>query len=443
MASSMEQMNQVMPVAPRETRLDKEDAIMLNISHLETENVIPLNGTGNYNPNDQIEFHYTSGEAIDWTSTYLKVRFEADASCCLQSAHSLIKQVEVYHDEQSLVERFNSIGPIINSTILASEATKDWIETEGGAFMATYLKYFNPENVLTPADVSNAQPHNATQSTREYVIPLCFLHPFFGSVSSKLYPILGSRIRLVFRLNEVNDVLSIKAGANDSYIVKDVELCVQKVVLEPEYKQEIMATIRSGAGYKCDFIDIQEVKVAPKQASAEIHSVENQFSNLLTIGVVRKPPVLNVSALTDKNTYPAFRAPLAGDVDKLMVTSGSRSFTNGSKGAKQSDLYALFEKASSSLCNIAGTTGFLDYRGFYDKTYGFSPLLVSTEKYNMGDLDTTIVNRGLSALDIGVTSKIDIEMTMNANLGANDELYFLLFHQKRIHWGPQGLRVIR
>jgi hypothetical protein len=443
-------MNPVVAVAPRITNLEKPDGVLMNVSHLETENVIPLNGLGDYRAGDQIEFHYTTAEAIDWTSTYLRVRFNAltavggntlDNSSCLHTAHSLFKTAEVYHDEQSLVERFNSAGPLINSVIMASEASKDWIETEGNAFLGLYTKYINPDNITALADVNDADKPSAS-GQRTYLIPLCFIHPFFGADSAKMYPVLGSRIRFVLRLDDDDNVLSIRNGSA-SYKLDNVELCVQKVVLEPEYKQELMTAIRSNNGWHMDYIDCQEVKVAPKQSSKELHSVENQYSNLLTIGVLRKPANLNVGALTDKNRYQAFRCPLANQVDKLMITSGGRSFTNGSKGATRADLYALFEKASSNLCNIAGTSGFLDFKGFYNGTYGFSPLLVSTEKYNMSDLDVSIVNRGLSALDQGVTSKIDIEIDMSSNLGATDQLFVLMFHQKRVHWDANGLRVIR
>lgn len=401
----------------------------------------PVGGkVSNYRPDgdNKIIIEWTWADGIDWASSALQFDFTAvtaaggstaSTGCAIESAKSVFNQMELWHDNTSIIYTNNRQNAINNNILYALEGHKDHAETEY-QFMAGFNNQWVNANVSTTG---------SGDFNRKYTIPLAFLHPFFAT--HKPYPILGSRMRLVLYLNTADQVLSIRPGS-ESYKVDEVRLLTEDITYTPEYSAYIKSQIASGAGYVCNYADFYEQEISKVGGSKELFTIRNQFSNALTLYVYEKPTLAVLDASANNNTYPNWRLPLATKVNRLDVRSGNRNFTYGSEGSTSvQDHYILLEKATSNFANITGE-GLVTFAAYTQATHGFAPLVVSLERFTMNDSDYSIINRGLSANDAGANIDIQVEMDLASALPGSSQLFAVLVHEKRVMWNASGIQTI-
>ena len=426
-------------VAPRQTNLFKPLQFAVNIARRETEKINPSGGrTSGYGPTDnKIEIEWTHSEADDYAASALGFNFTAidnagapKNTSFFTAATDVIERVEFYHDSVKVINGESQYNTLINNVFYANEASRHHAEHEA--------------NTLMGLGLSKAHASFNT-GNRKYLVPLGLIHPFFTTTANQVYPVLGSRMRLVIYLNPAIKVLSRRQADTDTYNLSDVHLQLEKVVLTSQFKNEIQNMISRGPGLKIPYIDYKVTQFQAPNANNNSYQLENHYNNALSLMLleVTAQPAHSANAVRNNNWI----TPLGhrfGTNGKLNVRCGQRSFTYGTKGAEGIiDLYSMLEKFSQCFSNISGQ-GFIKFDGdvlpVYNSVTGLSPVVVSLERFNMIDSDNSVINRGLSALDEGSVSQIQIEMETPVNIPNGSKILGVLVHEKYVIWDSQGLR---
>jgi hypothetical protein len=428
---------EVQPFVPRDM---KAGEVMLENKAIAMRSQLkhrPVGGkVSDYRPenDNKIIVEWSWSDGIDFASSCLQFDLRAvttagggttATNCGINSAKDCFNQIELWHDNTSVIYTNNRQNAINNNILYAMEGHKDHSETE-----YQFMGGFNNQwlNTTTTGDAG---------MNRKYTLPLAFLHPFFSS--HKPYPILGSRMRLVLYLASPDQVLSVRPGS-ESYQINDVRLITEDITYTPEYSAYIKSHIASGDGYVCQYVDFHEQEINKLGGSKEIFTIRNQFSNALTLYVYEKPQVAEYDP-SNNNTYPSWRLPLAHKTTRLDVRSGNRNFTYGSEGSTSvQDHYILWEKCTSNFSNIMGE-GLVNFETYTDVS-GFSPLAISLERFTMNDSDYSVINRGLSANDAGANIDINIEMEVSTPIPSSSQLFAVLIHEKRLLWNAGGVQTI-
>jgi hypothetical protein len=430
---------EMIDIAPEKLNYGKPLGLLSDVARREDFNLLPVGGkTGNFNffGDGKIEFQFTDNEAIDWTTSALKIKVNlVDGSGDHQSdariygAHEIFEYIELYHDSEELVVSSNRTSRVINNIILHQEANQDYIETEADIFTGLRTQFINSSG-RTSGAINN----------QEFIIPMFYFHPFFAQ--QQAHPVLGSRIRLVFHLAQPNSFMAPYASG-DTCIVNDVKLMTTRLVMTPSKKAELMASVKTGDGIVLSYPDFQENKVNPARGATESHTIKNDFNNAISLYAytLYQPG-------TAQLIHPQTNVSLAKRISRLDVRCGSRSFTYGSEGARSLlELYKLYEACSNALSNITGQ-GTVKYSAYNanpspSSNPPFSPVCVSLERYSVPDSQIQILDSGLSALDEGANADIHVQMSMGTNVAATEDLYLTLVYQRMMVWNARGITTLR
>jgi hypothetical protein len=429
---------EVVPFVPRDMKPMKTLAENKAVSHRSQVKHRCVGGqSDNFTPesNNKLVIEWSWADGIDFASTALQMDFTAlqsvggatSTGCNINNIKDCFNQIEFWMDEVALIRTNNQNNPILNNIIYAQEASKDHAETEMEFFAGFNNQWINVRTAGT-GDIN-----------RKYTLPLPFLHPLFAN--HNIFPILGSRMRLVLYLAKPEQVLSIRP-ANATYKLDNVRLITEDITYTPEYSSFLKNEIRSGSGFMYSYVDFMEQKLANTGNSTEVHTLRNKYNNALTLYLYEKPALSAYDGSANLNTYPNWVLPLATKVDKLSVRCGNRDFTFGSESASNiQDYYILFEKTSQSFSNISGS-GLVRFSAYNNGDKSFAPLAISLERFNQPDTDYDVINRGLSALDAGASVDILVEMNMGSVIPSTSELYGALVHEKKLLWNAGGVQVI-
>jgi len=431
---------EVVPFVPQTMKPMKPMADNKAVSHRSQIKHRPVGGqSDNFRPvgNNKLIIEWTWADGIDFASSALQFDFTAvtaeggntaSSVCNINHAKDVFKQIEFWHDEVALLRTTNQNNPILNNIIYSQEATKDHAETE-----LEFMCGFNNPWI-------NVRDAGSASINRKYTLPLPFLHPLFAK--HDIYPILGSRMRMVLYLADPVNVLSIRPGS-ESYKLDNVRLITEDITYTPEYSTFLKNEISRGNGYMCSYVDFMEQQLPKTGGTSEVHTLRNKFNNALTLYLFEKPQLAAYDGQTNPNTYPNWVLPLATKVNRLDVRSGNRNFTFGSEGSTSiQDHYILWEKSSQTFSNINGDglVKFDAYTKGSDKAY--APLAISLERFNLPDTDYDVINRGLSALDAGANVDILVEMDLASALPGTSQLFGTIVHEKKMLWNAGGVQVI-
>ena len=433
---------ELIDIAPEKVNYSKPLGLLSDVARREQVNHIPSGGkTGGYTyfTDNKIEFQFTDSEAIDWTTSALRIKVRLAGSngvhksaLRMYSAHEIFEYTELYHDNTEVYSSFNRTTRALNNIILHQECNKDYIETEADVLTGLRTQWINTATSRTAGAVND----------EEFIIPLFYFHPFFAQ--QQAHPIIGSRLRMVFHLASPASFLEAGFDIDDRAIVNDVALITTRIVLTPSKKAELMASIQSGDGVVLTYPDFQESKANPSRGGTESHTIKNDFNNAISLYAY------TLYQPTDDLTYPQTNIGLAKKCSRLDAKCGSRGFTYGSEGSKSLlQHYALYENCSDAYSNISGqgTVTWEAYNGVLmdasSNTVAFSPLCISLERYSLPDSQITVLDSGISSQDEGCTSDIHVLMSMNTHIAEEEDLYLTLVYQRMLVWNSRGIQTLK
>lgn len=449
------------PFVPEELKLDTSEQFLMGVQHRSQQKIVPSQGqSGPYSPksDSQIEFQWTHGDATDFASTVLmcNVNFVTGTGgtvgdITINSASDLIDRIEFHVDGTEVISSVNTNVSLVQNALMYSEFTRDYFEREGQILLGwNAFKY----------GINNGSSGKA----RTYAIPLWSLHCGFSQ--TKIFPVLGSNVRLVLHLTPVAKALNIRSTLDDSYNLTNVYLLEDRLILSPDYKSALMAQVKSEEGFKIHYIDYDITPHNIVNANSQNLVVVNKHSNALTLMLLNDylPSAradLQVAANGDESLKaqdcnPNQFVDIARRVSNATVECGSLRFTSLRGSESIVEHFMHLERANGTL-GKPNNVGSYNYNMYHagvargvaadaNKTLAnpatnlaFSPLIFSLEKTMSSDVDMNIVNKGLSATDPMSSRDIEVKLVTSAsalenrNLNSTKErLYSVLVYEKAL-----------
>lgn len=449
------------PFVPEELKLDTSEQFLMGVQHRSQQKITPSQGqSGPYSPegDNQIEFQWTHGDATDFASTVLMCNLAFTTSgdvndININTASDLIDRIEFYVDGTEVISSVNSNVSLVQNALMYSEFTRDYFEREGGILMGWNNFKFG----------INASTHG---TERTYAIPLWSLHCGFSQ--TKVFPVLGSNVRLVLHLTPATKALNTRSTLTDSYKLSNVYLLEDRLILSPDYKSALMAQVKSEEGFKIHYIDYDITPHNIVNANSQKLVVVNKHSNALTLMLLNdflpsaradlEVPTAggNAVLLVGVESIPNMFVDIARRVSNATVECGSLRFT-GLRGSESVvEHFMHLERANGTLGkpNNVGSYNYNMYLSGVPKgttpsanhnlvnpstNLCFSPLIFSLEKTMSSDVDMNIVNKGLSATDPMSSRDIDVVLTTNASALDNrpldstkERLFSVLVYEKAL-----------
>lgn len=378
----------------------------------------------------QLEFTINNDQFLDLTSATLNFQLTfSDLSSFISNAADAFQRLDVFYNDV-LIETVDDCNSWCNA-FLSSTSSLNYIQTEGESL----LGYYGPKNCPPLTDVSG---RNYNQ-TRYYSVPLMLLS---GLARSNVYtPILGNRLRFVFRTASNGAVISRPGSSASTYTINDVSMLCDTIIVKSEYRKKIMDVIASPGGLKIPFTSYSTSRLAVYKSTEQNLKLSFNLSNALSLHMLYDNINSGAKESMVANTWNLSRQsfPLS-NFNSWIVRSGSQYFTPNSGIQGFHENYRNIELATSSLLNLSGT-GFIDYNLMtspYSKTtatpdtngrYGMCLLSVNLSKSINND-DASIVNEGLSSSMNGASNEIDINLKTNAELSETDVWLVNIVHRR-------------
>lgn len=430
---------QMTPFVPREMKLQPKEAYLAGLQYRTVRRNFPSAGQNNYTPeNNTIEFTFSESDGISLRDTVLQFKASyytdsthvtTDTSGSVMSAIDFVDRVEFFVGSTSVVNTTTSRSRLLSNILMKNELSNDgWFKYVGKNLVGWNSYELNSEDATNSAGV----PSHAADG-RVYQVPLWCLHP---ALQSGNLPCLGESITIRLTL-ATNSVLSTRASSSSTYKLDDVELHVEKLLYEPDYKQSVMAQVAGSEGMVIPMVDfdVQQQQINGSIDIAFTH--RNQRANALSLYIFDAQKDVEGSRVDDATKFDQnLNVSIGGRIDNLKVFSGDRSFVpvNGLKHPVEL-LGALERVAGGYAKEDSGAITWEEYTDGNGSYPTFSPVAVSLERTELEDTDQTVVNRGLSAFDMNVDSDINAQIKLKDGSGlsgTNQELYSALVYEKAL-----------
>lgn len=442
------------PFVPEELKLDTSEQFLMGVQHRSQQKITPSQGqSGPYSPegDNQIEFQWTHGDATDFASTVLMCNLAFTTSGTagdinINTASDLIDRIEFYVDGTEVLSSVNTNVSLVQNALMYSEFTRDYFNREGSVLLGWNVDLYNIGELTAGV-------------ARTYAIPLWSLHCGFSQ--TKVFPVLGSNVRLVLHLSPAVKALNARSTLTDSYQLSNVYLLEDRLILSPDYKSALMAQVKSEEGFKIHYIDYDITPHNIVNANTQNLVVVNKHSNALTLMLLNdylpneRADVHTDNTVNKGNANPNMFVDIARRVSNATVECGSLRFT-GLRGSESIvEHFMHLERANGTLGkpNNVGSYNFVMYHSGAIKdpasatktlknsapVISFAPLIFSLEKTMSSDVDMNIVNKGLSATDPMSSRDIDVVLTTNASALDNrpldstkERLFSVLVYEKAL-----------
>lgn len=441
---------------PKSLKLAPKEAVLRGIQFRTQKRVVPAGGQGDYTPsNNQIEFLFTDGEgislvdtAVRFNASFLKADGTPDTSGSVVSAADFVERVEFYIGQTSILSTTVSrVRNVVNS-LMKNELSEDWFKYAGKNLLG-YGSYNLNRN-------SDAIP--SWNGDRTYIVPLWTLHP---ALLSEHLPVVGEQIRIVLTLAQPAACLSTRTQEGSTYKLNNVELHVEHIQYEREYKQSLMAQMSGSEGFTVPMIDF-DIQRQPFTGSDIAFTQRNQRSNCLTLMIFNAK---TNAGRRDKfkygdgigNTFkirsdPTLHCDVGLLATNVKVFSGDRHFTPLNGVESNAELLSNLERCAGGFGKEDnGTIGYDEYThettNAVDDFCTHAPIMISLERTQMDDTDYQVMNRGLSAYDPLVDADIQVQLKTDGSDAerrldtSRDELYSCLVYEKTLVFADGAISV--
>jgi hypothetical protein len=427
---------------PASLKLGDDDNYLVGIQRQNFVRVNPNGGVSGYTPagTRQIEFNFNHGEATDFAHSYLQFDLALTAQTNMSLASDWISRVEFYVDSQEIFSTVGANSRKLINLLLLGEVNGDWYQREGKMLLGANLPVDRRGTAGAEATADTTAPQSVS---RTYVCPLWVAHPAFQM--SKVFPVLGSQIRIVFHLEDAAKCLNVRVADGNTYTLNNVHLQECRVQLSPSYKQALMEQVNSAEGFKIQMIDFDIIAHTASASTSQNLVVRNEHRNAKTlvafldqvVGNGNRAGIANANA-----THIQYLCPLGNRTSLWRVDCGSINFTGVQGSISVSQHFAHLERANGSFASLE-QSGLYDYdlyagsagNGTRSMPAGWncSPLMVSLEKMQSSDFDPSIGNNGLSAFDVNASRELEVRIDTTAALvPAEERLLTGLVYEKTV-----------
>lgn len=439
---------------PKALKLAPKEAVLRGVQFRTQKRVVPAGGQNGYSPsNNQIEFLFTDGEGISLVDT--AVRFEAsflnggnaDASGSVVSASDFVERVEFYIGQTSILSTTVSRVRNVVNAMMKNELSEDWFKYAGKNLLGWNSYGLNRTGGLIPG-------HNGD---RTYIVPLWTLHP---ALLAPHLPVVGEQIRIVLTLAQPAACLATRTAEASTYQLDNVELHVEHIQYEREYKQSLMSQMSGSEGFTIPMIDF-DIQRQSFSSNDIAFTQRNQRSNCLSMVIFnaktnlgRRDKFNYGSAAADAlkiHSDPTLHCDVGLLTTNLKVFSGDRHFTPLNGVESNAELLSNLERVAGGFGKEDnGTIAWDEYTHVTTNAatnhVPHAPIMISLERTQMDDTDYQVMNRGLSAYDPLVDADIQVQLktvdTANRALNTSrDELYSCLVYEKTLVFADGAISV--
>lgn len=421
------------PFVPREMRLQPKEQYLAGLQYRSVRRQYPQAGQNGYNEsNNTIEFTFSESDGISLRDTVLQFKAEyftndtfgtADASASVASAIDFVDRIEFFVGSTNVLSTTVAKMRMLCNILMKNELSNDgWYK-----YVGKNLTGWNSYGINSPsADVADIPAH--AQGGRVFQVPLWCIHP---ALQCGNLPCLGEQITI--RLTTApRTVLATRASGDSQYRLNEVELHVEKLLYEPDYKQSLMAQIAGSEGMTIPMIDF-DIQQNQNNATVDVAFTQrNQRSNSLSLYLWNAKKDAQRAA-NDEKFDPNLNIDLGTKIANLKVFSGDRMFVPVTGVKEPVELLAQLERCAGGYAKEdTGVITWEEYVGANGDYPAYAPVAVSLERTDLEDTESTVVNRGLSAFDFGVDGDIQVQMKLSSALAAGEELYSALVYEKAL-----------
>lgn len=425
---------QMTPFVPRELRLEPKESYLVGLQYKNVRRQYPNAGKNGYkSDNNTIEFTWSEADGVSLMNTVLQFKASyftnatqntEDPSACVNSAMDFIDRVEFFVGSTSVLNTTTSRARMLSHILMKNELGKEWFEYAGKNLVGWNSRELNRVGDA-PTGANGGVPTHA-RGGRTFQVPLWCIHPAFMNMQN--VPVLGENLTVRLTLAQ-NSALSSRSGATSTYRLDNCELHVEQILYEPDYKQALMGQIAGSEGFKMQMIDYDIMQHQNTGSVDLAFTQRNQRNNALSMyiwnaGIAREASDLSYSD-------PNLTIDIGTKVENLKVYSGNRSFLPVNGISEPVELLGHLEKCSGGYAHEdTGIITWDEYTGVGGRPY--APIAVSLERTDIADTDTSVSNRGLSAMDYASSAEIQVQCKLSGALGAGEELYSALVYEKAL-----------
>ncbi len=450
---------------PKALKLAPKEAVLRGVQFRTQKRVVPAGGQNGYSPsNNQIEFLFTDGEGISLVDT--AVRFEAsflngagsaDASGSVVSAADFVERVEFYIGQTSILSTTVSRVRNVVNAMMKNELSEDWFKYAGKNLLGWNSYGLNREPTLDSSAVINGWKIPEHNGDRTYIVPLWCLHP---ALLAPHLPVVGEQIRIVLTLAQPAACLATRTADASTYQLDNVELHVEHIQYEREYKQSLMSQMSGSEGFTIPMIDF-DIQRQSFSSNDIAFTQRNQRSNCLSLVIFnaktdagrRDKFNYGTGANPAKKTHsdPTLHCDVGLLTTNLKVFSGDRHFTPLNGVESNAELLSNLERVAGGFGKEDnGTISWDEYTHETSQAAAnyvpHAPIMISLERTQMDDTDYQVMNRGLSAYDPLVDADIQVQLktasTDHRKLDTSrDELYSCLVYEKTLVFADGAISV--
>lgn len=406
--------------------------------------------SGDYKAGDTITATISSDQCLDLQTLSLNFKINTHiaaggeqstmtaAGALIVSAGDVIKKISVWYNDV-LVEEIDNCAKFTNA-MLYSSASKEWFSTEGNALMGfnpwRLSKAMHADNTGTDYVVgSNAYTVNGSY----FSVPLCLFSGFCRN--QFITPLFGSKFRVQIVLGSDIEVLTRPSAAGDYYMLNDVNLLCDTIVLSPAFRQSLINQIKSEEGVRIPFTSMITNRGVFNGTGTNYFRISFNLVNALSLIMLKSPEASKV------DTQLAYRFANHGfpitDFVKLDVSVGSERVTPSDGIRDIATMYRAAELCVNSLCNLQ-SSGIID-RQMLTATYtqsttqtsakaGCAIMGVSFDKTT--ENDENLLNAGISSS----SGKNEINIALQTTASANtDALYSAIVHKRALKISSAGV----
>jgi hypothetical protein len=410
----------------------------------------PRGARGGYGPQKTIEFDIKSDMLLDLPTFNLSFKSVMSGhvdsvDCEIASALDFIGEISAYYNDTELF-RYQQCSAW-QTQFLLHNANKNYLDNDLNV-LTGWFDQFSPVKqpvinfVASTVTYSrdNVKPHNRT-----YTFALGLLHPFFNM--SSFLPIFGNTLRVKLLTNTVNDAISLRKNAADTFTLDEVEISGDIVVVKSDYAKQIMSEMANGVirlsylSFECGRMNV---------ANATINNLKYLFnlSNLLSIFLLRNENTKKQTVELNKHKLVNHSFDTVRDIANLKVKTGSLYLTEPSGIDSDTKFYIELQKCLGDVgVDAISGKGVIDYGSWAVNDYVLADLTanphVDRDKYPSSliginceklvqDDNEGVVNSGLSSVSANATNEIQFTVETGSALAATDEYYINLCHRRAL-----------
>lgn len=409
----------------------KTPKVIKSIKERQNVEYFPRGARGGYGPNSILEVDIKSDMCLDLNTAFLHFQVATDgtskANARIATVIDCLHEFSAFYNDTELFRTDNA--NFWCNQFLLNTANKTYLEGD----LSVYAGYGNQflNKFINP-------------DTKYFAIPLGLLAQFFNQPS--FLPAFGNTLRCRFSIAPVVEFLSLVGNADNTFVLNDVKITCDTVVLKSDYAKALMDSMQNGV-IRMPYVAVETGRMNLAGSDKNNLKYLFNFSNLLSVFLARNQTDKKKSE-ANKHVLYCQTANTVRELKNFKIRTGSNYLVNPN-GVNKVESYLELQKAFGDL-----GLGSMDGKGVNDRahymdsgdykveadpagantgSYPCSVLGVNCEKVIQPDDDSSAaINAGLSSVSNGSTNELIITYETDSAVDAKDEMYIALVHRRAL-----------